>query len=171
MEKFLADVLAMKLTYINEERTLPISIDFGILRWPGHQSLSILPGEYAELWKPAEHFINQWSEDRQWKYYKQYEGSFTCRNDMELYKGFFDWEISKFRRVVEYTYNPPNHNEMVALASTWRDFYQFVDQHDQRRGTNFGDTFPELADFYQLAKYVHRYDKQVHLNGGELEVI
>ena len=28
------------------------------------------------------------------------------------------------------------------------DFVAFVDEHDKRRGTNFLETFPEFAEFY-----------------------
>ena len=29
-----------------------------------------------------------------------------------------------------------------------KDFIKFVDEYDQRRGTNFVETFPQLKEFY-----------------------
>jgi hypothetical protein len=35
-----------------------------------------------------------------------------------------------------------------------KDFYTFFSEHDIRRGTNFGKTFPELNDFYNNCKEI-----------------
>ena len=39
-----------------------------------------------------------------------------------------------------------NPNEFVGINRS--DFITFVDEHDERRGTNFLFTFPELVDTY-----------------------
>ena len=33
------------------------------------------------------------------------------------------------------------------------NFYKFFIEHDRRRGTNFGLTFPEMRDFYLECSY------------------
>jgi hypothetical protein len=33
-----------------------------------------------------------------------------------------------------------------------KDFYEFVTEHDRRRGTNFIKTFPEFEKFYYQCK-------------------
>ena len=33
-------------------------------------------------------------------------------------------------------------------------FYQYFNEHDKRRGTNFLKTFPELEEFYNFCKSI-----------------
>ena len=33
-----------------------------------------------------------------------------------------------------------------------KNFYNYVNEYDVRRGTNFLNTFPELENFYKLCK-------------------
>lgn len=42
--------------------------------------------------------------------------------------------------------------EQAQLNSNRQQFYQYVEQHDSRRNTNFLKTFPEMEQFYNLCK-------------------
>jgi organic radical activating enzyme len=59
-------------------------------------------------------------------------------------------EYEKFRRVVDYMENT-NYNEDVVNQGR-KDFYNWFTALDQRRDTNFLETFPELEDFFNECK-------------------
>lgn len=55
-------------------------------------------------------------------------------------------EYEKFRRVVDYMRNTVYTEETIEEGK--KDFYNWFNELDIRRGTNFLKTFPELANFY-----------------------
>lgn len=75
--------------------------------------------------------------------------------------GFDDWEANKLRRTVvgivdkaqEHTPDQITTNPVTRQNRT--RFYDFINQYDSRRDTNFVDTFPEYADFLELCKQEH----------------
>ena len=69
------------------------------------------------------------------------------------FKGFKDYEIAKVQRLLDWARVPYAGN----LDQVRANFYAYVTQHDQRRGTNFTTTFPELTDLYEQSKVC--YDK------------
>lgn len=122
--EFLKDVLELKLTYHNPNRS--ISIDIPYLDNPKWMSVRILPITYRAL------ILEQ----------VKYMQDNHCEG-----KGFQNWEIDKLERV---QYQIQDNPEQVYL----KDFVLFFDEHDKRRGTNFLETFPELAVFYNYCKLV-----------------
>jgi len=60
------------------------------------------------------------------------------------FKGFKDFEISKVQRLIDWINSDTGFNRTKAM----KDFYMFFSQHDNRRGTNFLNTFPELETFW-----------------------
>lgn len=60
---------------------------------------------------------------------------------------FSQTEYEKFERVVRWIENNRYQGDM--MRTNRKDFVKFVDEHDKRRGTNFLETFPELANDYQ----------------------
>jgi hypothetical protein len=64
------------------------------------------------------------------------------------FKGFSDFEVSKVQRLIDWVNSEPEFD--VDTAKT--DFYLFFSQHDERRGTNFLNTFPELENFWNECK-------------------
>lgn len=133
-EQLLRDIYEIKMKYRNDQRVAAITIDTSILRWPHHQCAAILPGEYSSFMDSAFEFIKSKEE---------------CTPDNPPWEGFFQFEIEKVARFIEFIRNPPNANEGLSVTSAMRDFYLFVNEHDRRRGTNFLKTFPELEDFYR----------------------
>jgi len=67
-------------------------------------------------------------------------------DDNDLSK-FTTVEYEKFRRVVDYMRNTEYTDE--AIEEGRRDFYNWFNALDQRRGTDFLKTFPELKEFYE----------------------
>ena len=80
----------------------------------------------------------------------------VMRNNAEThdnpYKGFFDFEIAKLRRFQEYVAAGPNPGERLNIQQVRKDFVNYIDEYDRRRGKNFQKVFPELAEFYHTHK-------------------
>jgi len=133
-DKLLKDVLDIKRKYYNADlRRLPISLDVAILRHPQHQCVSILTDEYKTYMDSSLDFMN------------------ANKNTLEV-PGFHDYEITRLARFIEFMKSPPNENENLDIPRMRRDFYKFMDEHDNRRRTNFLKTFPELENFYNACK-------------------
>jgi hypothetical protein len=122
--EFLKDILIMKLKHHNENRS--ISVDIPYLDNPTWMSVRILPTDYIPM------LLKQ----------VDYMKSNHCDG-----KGFQDWEIAKLERI---QYLIKENPEQVWL----KDFGLFFDEHDKRRGTNFLETFPELANLYNYCKTI-----------------
>jgi hypothetical protein len=122
--EFLKDVLIMKLKYHNEHRA--VSIDIPYLDNPKWMSVRILPVEFREMILKQAKFMRE----------NHFGG-----------KGFQEWEINKLERIQYLIKEDPE--------LTWlRDFVLFFDEHDQRRQTNFLETFPELTKLYNYCKSI-----------------
>ena len=75
---------------------------------------------------------------------------------------FDDWEANKLRRTVvgiidkaqEHASSDQTTTNPVTRQNRAR-FYDFINEYDKRRNTNFLDTFPEFADFLDLCKQEH----------------
>jgi len=122
--EFLKDILIMKLKYHSEGRS--ISVDIPYLDNPKWMSVRILPIDYIPmLLKQVEYMKSNHCDGR----------------------GFQEWEIAKLERIQYLIKEDP---EQVWL----KDFGLFFDEHDKRRGTNFLETFPELANLYNYCKTI-----------------
>jgi hypothetical protein len=64
------------------------------------------------------------------------------------FQGFKDYEIQRLQRVVDWM-RENNREDKGAQA----DFYRFFTEHDRRRGTDFEETFPEMAKWWAECKY------------------
>ena len=71
----------------------------------------------------------------------------TERNE---FKGFSDFEVSKVRRLKDWILSDTGFNQERAM----KNFAMFWEQHDNRMGTDFAKSFPELTEFYQRCQNV-----------------
>jgi organic radical activating enzyme len=134
---FLKDMLAIKNQYGGHGKThAPLIIDVPYLRHPGHQAIFIMPNKYAELIYDQVTFMYENLEHPEW---------YGTSN-----RGFFKWEADKFKRIYELMIYKEEHKKVTAYH---KDFVNFVDEHDRRRGTNFLKTFPEMEELYRHWKY------------------
>jgi hypothetical protein len=106
-----------------------IWFDLPVLRYPQWQSTELLPESYCVYLEQAIEFMEQNPE----------QGDFA---------GFYDFEVEKLRRNL----NIMQEGSLRNSTTEKRNFYMFFKQHDERRSTNFVETFPELADFYNACK-------------------
>jgi hypothetical protein len=60
--------------------------------------------------------------------------------------GFSDVEIQKIKRSYDWMSSERDAEKLLSQRS---NFGRFFNAHDERRGTDFRKTFPELADFFE----------------------
>jgi hypothetical protein len=62
-------------------------------------------------------------------------------------------ELNHTQRLIDYldVVKTP-HSDTFDMPSLHNDFKQFFTQYDQRRGKNFAETFPNLADWYDTLR-------------------
>lgn len=127
-------VFELKEKYHNNERywISAVQLDTSYLRWPLHQSVKILDDEQKEyILRSAKKTF----------YYAMPEFD-------RKYFGFSDTEVQKIKRTYDYAIS----NDKFDVNKNRRDFVKFVDEHDERRGTNFLGTFPEFEKLYNDVK-------------------
>lgn len=136
--EFLKDVLELKHKFWRKEevgQVVRVLLDIPYLNNPPHQAVFILPKEFSRLMYDQLSFMYRNIENTEWG------GSAGW--------GFYKFEVEKLRRI----YNMIPHNkEDSDIMNNRRDFKLFVNEHDRRRGTNFLETFPQLAEFYESIK-------------------
>jgi organic radical activating enzyme len=105
------------------------NFSLNILRFPSFQSPLVLPDELRSQYK-----------------YRLMGWMMHYRNNEFLHQ----MERNQVQRLIDYldVVKTP-HSETFDRASLLNDFKQFHQQYDQRRGKNFVDTFPHLADWYK----------------------
>jgi len=123
-------VFEYKKKHANGERywVSALQLDTAYLRWPTHLSVKILTDEQKQLiYKSAEKAL----------YYGIKE--FTKDN-----YGFSNVEIQKIKRLYDYSIGTSDFNQ----DKYRKDFVKFVDEYDNRRKTNFLETFPQFKELY-----------------------
>ena len=129
--EFIKTVYDLKQTYGSSDRYWPgaVLLDTSYLRFPLHQAVKVLPKEWSsEVLKQA-----QLADHLATPVYNHDEVGFT------------DLEIQKIKRIYDWMVSPEDEYETEKRRY---NFYKFFQAHDERRGTDFKKTFPELADFY-----------------------
>ena len=65
--------------------------------------------------------------------------------------GYGDLEIIKMKRIYDWMRSDEENN---IKDMRMFNFYNYFRSHDERRGTDFCKTFPELEDFYDQCKEI-----------------
>jgi organic radical activating enzyme len=133
---FLKDVLEIKKSFpaksaqtVAQTRLL---LDVPYLRYPPHQSIFIMPESFHHFVEEQYNFINE---------------NIEYENNKNF--GFNKFEADKLKRIHDLIKGNIENEEMLLNQ---KDFVKFVDEHDNRRGTDFLKTFPELDEFYWKIK-------------------
>lgn len=133
---FLSDMLRIRLKYRQQAykyHRMPIVLDMPYLRHPEHQASYIIPEYLLQYLKEQIEFMEEHKEDG---------------TPGKEYTGFYDHEIYKLNRIYNIITTELNNPTNDKRSINRKDFVIFVDEHDRRRGTNFLETFPELAQMY-----------------------
>jgi hypothetical protein len=121
---FLDQLIKLKKVYGRDR----VNFTLNILRFPSFQSALILPDQLRTHYKNN---LQQWLDANQ-------------KNIL-----LHEHEINHMQRLIDYldVVNTP-HSEAFEVPKLHNDFKQFFTQYDQRRGKNFAETFPQLAEWY-----------------------
>jgi organic radical activating enzyme len=105
-----------------------VSFTLNILRFPSFQSALVLPDVLRTKYKES---LQSWLD--------------ANRNSPLLH----EHEVNHLQRLIDYldVVKTP-HSETFDMPKLLNDFKQFYTQYDRRRGKNFTETFPELAEWY-----------------------
>jgi pyruvate-formate lyase-activating enzyme len=124
LPEFLDYMLEFKQQYGRDFPTFTLNI----LRFPSFQSPLVLPDEIRQ---ERGNRLQQW---------------YDANKDSTL---LHQMEINQVQRLIDYldVVKTP-HSDTFDRASLHNDFKQFHEQYDQRRGKDFRNTFPALADWY-----------------------
>ena len=127
-------VLEYKKRFANDNRywNTALQLDSSYTRWPPHLNVKILERKHKDLILEA---------SKKALYYG------TNGMTKPTY-GFTDVEIQKIKRIYDYAIGDSNFDE----EKQRKDFVKFVTQYDQRRDTNFKESFPELIEMYDKYK-------------------
>jgi hypothetical protein len=108
-------------------RDFPV-VSLNILRFPSFQSPLVLPDELRTKYKEN---LMTWVKNN---------------SDSEV---FHEMEWNQINRLIDYldVVKTP-HADAAVQSVLQQDFKAFYTQYDQRRGKNFTETFPALADWY-----------------------
>ena len=134
--KLINGVYELKTAYASTDRywISAVFLDSSYLRFPSHQTLQVLPSVWDnEVLKCASHadFLG------------------TPKFDNRLI-GYSDVEIQKIKRSYDWM------KARKDMTNQRRNFGNFFTAHDERRGTDFKKTFPELADFFEYCKTLNQ---------------
>ena len=138
--KLIKEVYELKKEFASTDRDWVSSVflDASYLRYPTHQTIQVLGGEFADLVKKQGEMVKELRE----VFHQDI-------NENGVSYGFTDVEIGKITRLYDWMIAPQDENQ---LLTNQKNFYRFFNAHDERRGTNFLKTFPELKEFYNKCK-------------------
>jgi hypothetical protein len=126
----------------NPSHSVTVGIDIPYLRHPEMLDVHFCTHELAEdyLFKLLEFMTSRYKNE-----------SWTHPG------GFEHYEIEKMKRIVVHRMyynekNKPDRENGNDVIRNRAKFYDFVNELDKRRDTNFLDTFPEMREFYEVCK-------------------
>jgi organic radical activating enzyme len=130
LENLFAGILGLRKVYSKTYQR--VWFDTPVLREPAWQSLQILPEPYADK---LEHL---------WAWMVR-----QIETPEDPFHGFKDYELARLDRDIAWMRSGQGKDHALAKA----DFYRFFREHDQRRGTDFLKTFPEMKSWWTECEY------------------
>jgi hypothetical protein len=121
LREFLISIVNLKRKYGRDS----VNFSLNILRFPSFQSVLVLPLNMRE----------QYADELAFAYG-------IMADDVYCH----EFELNQLSRLVEYLREPEQ--DPQALQVLQRDFKNFYEQYDQRRGKDFRATFPQLVEWY-----------------------
>ena len=128
LQQLLAGVLELRKKHSTTYQR--VWFDTPVLRQPEWQSLQILPESYASMLETAKRFMQD-----------------NLETSSNLLHGFKDYEIQRLDRDIAWM-RDGQAMDIEKKNSIKADFYRFFAEHDQRRNTDFIDTFPEMSNWW-----------------------
>jgi hypothetical protein len=131
-DKLIRGVYDLKTQYGSDDRywNSATFLDTSYLRHPKHQTVQVLEPHWADKIYADAQLVD-------------FLGVPLFEKE---YIGYSDVEIQKLKRTFDWMKSPIPENQ---LESQRRNFGYYFRAHDERRGTDFCATFPELEEFYR----------------------
>jgi hypothetical protein len=138
-KRFVQDILDFKLRYFKPgTNQSPVILSIPFLRNPTHQTAFILEPEHLHWVTEAVEYMKANTE--------------SPEKQLLQHQGFYQHEVNNLVRIKEMLETELTKRVDSDKIRNRLDFCRFVDEHDRRRGTNFLETFPELAPAYHRWK-------------------
>ena len=137
-------VYDMKKKYNNPKRywITSLTLDSSYLRYPRHQTVKILPKEYAKIVDELAQYAQDRDTIKPHAFIDEWENWLV---------GFTEIEASKIKRIADWMRSDENNGD---LLTNQYNFYKHFEAHDIRRNTDFKTTYPELSDFYEYCSNI-----------------
>jgi hypothetical protein len=129
----MAGILGLRKVYSKTYQR--VWFDTPVLRQPTWQSLQILPESYAHKHEEVREFMLTQLETEQ-----------------NRFQGFKDYEVQRLDRDIAWM-RDGDKLDPAYVRQNRADFYRFFNEHDQRRGTDFVKTFPEMTAWWNECQY------------------
>jgi hypothetical protein len=130
LDKLMEGILELRKMYSKDFQR--VWFDTPVLRTPSWQSMQLLPSPYTMKLNT----LCDWMID-------------NLETEDDLYHGFKDYEVKRLGRDINWM------NETLPdsyLTQQKVDFYKFFNESDKRHGTNFLESFPEMAEWWNECK-------------------
>jgi organic radical activating enzyme len=150
---FLEKILEWRRKYQNGLQYPKIMFDIPHCTEPNHWTLIGLPDDYSEYVSLTTDFMERWKWKANWHKYPQEE------HDQMYHMYFSEEELRAWNRVESMWKNICERRAKVQtdaylepreIDDARRNWYLFIKSTDERRGTNFKETFPEMSEYYDL---------------------
>ena len=128
--KLIKGIHDLKMKHASSDRywNSALFLDSSYLRFPHHQTVQVLPREW----------------DKKILEQAQYADYLALPLFQKKYVGYSDIEIQKISRIYDWAKSTDERK----VKEQRYNFGKYFQEHDKRRGTDFCETFPELAEFY-----------------------
>jgi organic radical activating enzyme len=136
-EQLIHNIYTLKDVYASTDRywNSAVFLDSSYLRYPLHQTVQVLPFDYAKYITDQAKLITYYAAP-----------SFDPKHI-----GYSDVEVQKVKRIYDWMVSPQDAGQQMKNRYS---FYQYFSNHDKRRGTDFCKTFPELEEFYHFCSTI-----------------
>ena len=118
--------------------------------WYDHLSQHRIRFDTPHLKEPLQYDMNILPKLEFMSYMKDSLEFIKSNVDNKASDKFSDMEYEKFRRVVDYMETTTYSDDKILLGR--KDFYNWFNEYDRRRDTDFIKTFPEMEQFFTLCK-------------------
>jgi len=133
LQKLLEFILNMRRAHSHTYQR--VWFDTPVLRQPAWQSLQILPESYAAILERTADWMSLHMETAD-----------------DPFHGFKDFEVQRLRRDIAWM-RKGQQLPSIQLNRDKADFYRFFREHDQRHGSSFLGTFPQMESWWKECEY------------------